>query len=183
MELKEKYQNGKIPKRALKEVDSGHLMEKNASDSYRRMKKDALKDGIELVLPYETSGYRPCGEKGDYIQRNCNTGFTQWCAWEKYKANVGNLAANPTTSKGCKSNHGWGIAIDVKGSDVKKWLRDNGEKYGWWWGEAPSEDWQFTYDFKKDTFLNENKNTLLYIILGLSVVGFSLTLYLATRKR
>ena len=102
---------------------------------------------------------------------------------EKYKANVGNLAANPTTSKGCKSNHGWGIAIDVKGSDVKKWLRDNGEKYGWWWGEAPSEDWHFTYDFKKDTFLNENKNTLLYIILGLAVVGFSLTLYLATRKR
>ena len=25
------------------------------------------------------------------------------------------------------------------------WIRKNGEKYGWYWGEATSENWHFTF--------------------------------------
>ena len=155
------------------------------------MKKDASNEGVDIILPYKTSGYRPCGEKGDYYERGCSDGFSQWCAWEKYKAGVGNLASNPTRSKGCSSNHGWGIAIDIKGSDAKSWVRNNGEKYGWWWGEAPSEDWHFTYDYKRDIFLEENRkankkskgNWLLYTFIGISVIGFGVAFYFLTSPK
>jgi len=78
------------------------------------------------------------------------------------------------------------MAIDIKTANAKKWVRTNGVKYGWWWGEVPSEDWHFTYDLKKDTFLNKNdipnqSNTnttkqkskfnsyLPYILIGISI--------------
>ena len=190
MILKSKYKNNKIPSKGLKKVDSGHLLEENASDSYVSMKKDAKKDGVIIDLAGDSSAYRLCGNKGDYVQGLSNGKFTQWYAWELYKAGKGNLAANPTTYKGCKSNHGWGLAIDVKGASAKKWVRENGVKYGWWWGEAPSEDWHFTYDEKKDTFLKSKKdnkkrnlNILLYTFLGLSVVGLSVAFFLVTRPK
>jgi hypothetical protein len=146
-------ENGQLPDSVLKRIDTGQKLYIPAADSFMRMRKDAIKDGVYIKLVGQFSGYRPCGEQGDYLQRRCSTGFTQWCAWEKYKSGVGNLAANPTTSKGCTSNHGFGIAIDVENSDGKRWIRKNGEKYGWWWGEAPSEDWHFTYDIKRDKYL------------------------------
>jgi hypothetical protein len=188
-DFKEKYTNGKIPLKVLKPIDTGQSLERNASNSYMRMKNDAKKDGVNIDLSGMYSAYRPCGEKGDYNERKCRDGFTQWCAWEKYKRGVGNPASNPTTSKGCKSNHGWGIAIDVKGSSAKKWIRQNGEKYGWWWGEAITEDWHFTYDYKRDKYLKENQKQdkktpiVLYVFLGLVVVGFGYTLYALTRPK
>lgn len=149
-------QNGELDDSVLKKIDTGQKLFIPAADSFMRMKKDAKKDGVNIQLVGEYSGYRPCGEQGDYLQRGCNTGFTQWCAWEKYKSGVGNLAANPTKGTGCTSNHGYGIAIDVKNRDAKVWIRKNGVKYGWWWGEAPTEDWHFTYDIKRDTFLDDS---------------------------
>jgi hypothetical protein len=149
-------ENGKLPESVLRKIDTGQKLYIPASVSFMRMKNDAKKDGVNIRLVGAFSGYRPCGQKGDFIERRCDTGFTQWCAWEKYKAGVGNLASNPTTNIGCTSNHGWGIAIDVANNDAKAWIRKNGVKYGWWWGEAPSEDWHFTYDIKRDTFLDKN---------------------------
>lgn len=181
MSLKEKYQNGKIPKKALKPIDSGHLLEENARDSYMRMKAEAKKDNVDIVLPYKTSAYRPCGEKGDYTQGLSKGLFTQWYAWEKYKAGQGNLASNPTTSKGCSSNHGWGIAIDVKGKKAQDWIKENGEKFGWWWSGGTFrqiEDWHFDYDIKRDT-LHKKKGSkiFLYASLGLVAVGLGVGLY------
>jgi hypothetical protein len=192
--------NGKLQSNVLKKIDTGQGLFIPASESYMRMKKDAKKDNVDIQLVGKFSGYRPCGQKGDYNEGLSKGEFTQWYAWELYKAGKGNLASNPTTSKGCTSNHGLGLAIDVKGSSAKSWIRKNGEKYGWWWGEAPTEDWHFTYDINRDTFLDEkylkkvtkkltkksNSTTLKalgFSIIFLSVVGFAYTFYRLTRKK
>ena len=189
-------ENGKLPDYVLKSIDTGQKLYVPAAVSYMRMKRDAQKEGVTIKLSGNYSAYRPCGEKGDYTQRNCSTGFTQHCAWEKYKAGVGNLAANPNDENGCSSNHGYGMAIDVSGSAAKKWVRKNGERYGWWWGEAQGEDWHFTYDIKRDKFLDKNdipkspsdkkkvwKEALLYGTLAVAVVGFAYSLYRYTRPK
>jgi hypothetical protein len=76
-------------------------------------------------------------------------------------------------------------------------VRKNGEKYGWWWGEAPSEDWHFTYVKKKDTFLKESDDidesgetssgkifkAIGFATIFLSVVGFAYGLYYFSRKK
>lgn len=150
-------ENGRLSDSVLKPIDTGQKLYIPASISFMRMKNDALKDGVNIKLVGEFSGYRPCGLKGDYNQRGCDTGFTQWCAWEKYRAGVGNLAAQPSSDGGCNSNHGFGIAIDVANNDAKVWIRNKGLKYGWWWGEAPTENWHFTYDLNRDTYLDKSK--------------------------
>lgn len=194
-ELKDKYNNGEIPQSSLVKLDTGQSLEKSAAQSFVRMKSDAAKQNIDIQLVGKFSGYRPCGQKGDYNQGLSNGQFTQWYAWEKYKAGKGNLAANPTTSKGCKSNHGWGRAIDVKGSKAKKWIKDNGVPYGWVWytkdggeGEKAKEDWHFTYVNDKDTFekkgvSSKKKGGLAYVFLGVAFVGLAYGFYFATRTK
>jgi hypothetical protein len=179
-------ENGKLDNSVLEKIDTGLKLYKPAAIAFMRMKNDAKKEGVNIDLVGEYSAYRPCGEKGDYTTKKCSTGFTQWCAWEKYKAGIGNLASNPTDTNGCSSNHGFGLAVDIKSSNAKKWVKTNGVKYGWWWGEAPTEDWHFTYDLKRDTFLDKKdipnskedgktptKNSFTtyipYILVGLSI--------------
>jgi len=116
-----------------------------AAIQFNKMVVDAKKQGFNITL---TDAYRVCGQPGDYAKGK----WTQWAAWE-IKIKGGNDAASPVPNnkktwneKGggyCTSNHGFGNAIDV--SDGKAWIRMNGEKYGWYWGEAPSENWHFTF--------------------------------------
>jgi hypothetical protein len=158
----------KVVKKLIKEIDNGDLpdetlnviddesskprLQKAAAEAYMKMKEAAKNDKVIIKLTGSNSGYRSCGEPGDHLGGGkCKNGiFTQWCAWEMYKSGVGNKAADPT--KGCKSNHGWGNAIDVSGTDAKKWVRENGKKYGWLWytkdggeGERIGEDWHFIF--------------------------------------
>lgn len=183
-------ENGELTDNVLKKIDTGQKLYAPAAVSYMRMKNDAKKDGVVIQLIGDYSGYRPCGEKGDFKQRNCNTGFTQWCAYEKYLSGIGNLAATPN-SEGCTSNHGFGIAIDVKNNDAKNWIRKNGLKYGWWWGEAPSEDWHFTYDINRDSLLsrrdipaNKSKNIkLILFIIGLFIVLAIIGYFIYTKRK
>lgn len=192
--LKDKFNNGRIPRSAMESIDSGQSLEKNASNSYMRMKLEAKKSGVEIKLVGKNSAYRECGKKGDYTQGLSNGKFTQWYAWELFKAGKGNLASNPTTSKGCSSNHGWGIAIDVSGKKAQDWIKENGVNYGWLWytkdggeGQRINENWHFSYKKEKDKFISKNrrKNTLLvgYVILGISVVGLAFGFYYATRSK
>lgn len=202
MSIKSTYKNGFIPADKLKPIDTGQLLQKNARDSYMRMKSDAKKDGVIIDLTGKNSAYRPCGNKGDYTQRSCSMGFTQWCAWEKYKAGKGNLASNPTTSKGCKSTHGWGLAIDVnRNKGARDWIKKNGEKYGWWWAGgtfSQIEDWHFEYDENRDTFLKKSNvfskedikkikgqgyKVAGFSIMFITVVGFAYSLYYFSRKK
>ena len=187
-EIKSKYKNGKIPKSAMKSIGNNHFLVEDAADSYLQMKEDAQKDGINIILPYATSSYRPCGEQGDYTLRGCSSGFTQWCAWEKYKGGVGNLAANPTSGN-CSSSHGWGLAIDIKPTSAQNWVKKNGDKYGWWWSGgtfSQIEDWHFDYDRNRDTMRKtrkgkKNKKFLPYIIGGITLLGISATIYFVVK--
>jgi len=186
MVKKEKIgENGKISAHKLKKVGDDEQLYRPAAKSYLHMQTEAKKEGVKIQL---NDGYRICGKKGDYLTRNCSSGFTQWCAWEKYKAGVGNLAANPTTSKGCTSMHGYGLAIDVKGTSAQNWIKKHGEKYGWYWtGGAFSqiENWHFDYFQDKDTIRKKGKikSIIGYSVLFISVIGFAYSLHYFTRKK
>jgi uncharacterized membrane-anchored protein YitT (DUF2179 family) len=178
-------ENGQLPLHKLKKVEPKEKLYRVAANSYIRMRKEAKKQGVNLEL---NDAYRICGRKGDYSERNCSMGFTQWCAWEKYQAGVGNLASDPTTSEGCKSNHGYGLAIDVKNtSGARDWIRENGEKYGWWWSGgtfSQIEDWHFDYDKERDIIRKKKiKSNLIYASIFVVFLGVGVGLFYATRKK
>ena len=132
-------------------------LSKAAAIQFNKMVVDAKKEGIDITM---TDAYRPCGKPGDYVKyKNGEIGFTQWAAWDHRKGRNGapgggavaappnpSLAADwfATDSNYCTSNHGFGNAIDVP-RPGQKWIRKNSEKYGWYWGEAQSEPWHFTF--------------------------------------
>ena len=110
-------------------------MYKDAAAAFNKMYDAAKADGVTI---YVTSGYR------NYAQ--------QVAAYKRYGPT---LAATPGGS-----NHGLGKAIDVwpAGSDLnckdsangyghgaKKWINLNGDRFGWYWGDAPNESWHFVY--------------------------------------
>lgn len=70
------------------------------------------------------------------------------------------------TATGGTSNHGWGKAIDLSAAageastvrrngrrydpckdsiGQKAWVALNGDRFGWYWGDAPGESWHFVY--------------------------------------
>ena len=119
-----------------------------AADKYEEMKAAAAEDGIEFEL---WDAYRECGHPDDYD----NGKWSQWYAWIKKTHHRGPNAARPSPDTKeewieegggkCTSNHGLGKAIDLHKRDAQKWVTKYGCKYNWWWGEAPSESWHFTY--------------------------------------
>tara|TARA_Y100000114_G_scaffold156344_1_gene183224 strand:- start:10198 stop:10782 length:585 start_codon:yes stop_codon:yes gene_type:complete len=182
-EVIDKGNNGEFGRLQLRSVGDGEKLYKVAADSYLRMKRAAKKDGVNIKL---NDGYRRCGEKGDYNENKSKGEFTQWYAWELYQAGKGNLASDPRG--GCKSNHGWGLAIDVNGYENQEWIKKNGEKYGWYWTGgtfSQVENWHFDYFKDKDT-MRKRSNVFEFILYGsmfLAVVGFAVGLSLATRKK
>ena len=125
------YKNSELPEDVLLTVFGVKLF-KAAAESLLRIEKAALQEGLDFFI---TSGYREGGQPGDglkYLKKEIN--FTQWAAWELWNNgisgsildpntnktyNVGppkwNLASNPTL--GFKSNHGFGIAVDIYGKN------------------------------------------------------------------
>jgi len=141
--------NGKLPESMLVYVNnpdgskSVAKLNVQAAKDFNRMVADAMEDGVKIKLLGPNSGYRNLGSNdGDWRKVCKEQGFTQWCAWKKYKAGVGNLAAVPG-----QSNHGWGSAVDVanceSGSKVHKWLVANSKKYGFY--PLASESWHWDH--------------------------------------
>lgn len=144
--------NGRLELSELTQVmdDVGgqkEYLSKAAAIQFNKMVADAKSEGVNIRL---NDAYRICGNPGDYEKGL----WTQWSAWEEYKFHRGNLATAPEPSTKekwnegggyCRSNHGFGNAIDVFKGEGRKWVRKNSEKYGWYHGEAPSEDWHFTF--------------------------------------
>lgn len=120
---------------------------KNAAEAFNRMYDAALKDGVRI---YVSSGYRTAARQ----------------------ATIRSSERGGAAKKG-ESNHGWGKAIDVWPADfspqrsylkavatnnfsglaftkadyeqAKQWINLNGDKFGWYWGDAWHESWHFTY--------------------------------------
>jgi hypothetical protein len=78
-------------------------------------------------------------------------GYRDLATQKVLKATKGGIAATPG-----KSNHGWGLAIDMCAPETTgaawKWMKDNGATYGWanpnWalrGGSGPTEAWHWEY--------------------------------------
>jgi len=96
---------------------------------------DAMPEDVKQDLKISDS-YRP-------LKIQCN--IFDWEHFEKTnkrrkKGTSGVAVASPGSS-----NHGWGRALDLSSKKAQDWIRDNGYKYGWCWGEVKSEPWHFTY--------------------------------------
>ena len=139
------YSNGQIP-----DSDLGSLVTATGGSSVARLNKEAAKDfnamvkaaydesKLQIALSGPNSGYRPLGSK----EEGCTKSFTQWCAWQKYKAGTGNLAAKPGNS-----NHGLGAAVDVanckKGGPIHTWLTKNAKRFNFY--PLASEPWHWDH--------------------------------------
>jgi LAS superfamily LD-carboxypeptidase LdcB len=87
--------NGKLSSSELSAIPSGRLR-KDAADAWNAMHAEIKKKtGIDI---------RPSGARSSY-----RTYSEQQYFWNLYQSGKGNLAASPGTS-----NHGWGLAVDVK---------------------------------------------------------------------
>lgn len=163
--------NGQLPDELLKSVKGKEKLYIPAADSFLKMMQKASEEGITYRL---ADTYRLCGEPGDgekYLRGEIE--FTQWAAWDLYQAklkdpinpkyNKFNLASDPTN--GCKSNHGYGLSIDIYTTDktstkdlnnqdlTQAWITKNGSIYGWvWTGKnfSKPEPWHFDYFYELD---------------------------------
>jgi hypothetical protein len=119
----------------LKSVGVGsHKLQKDAADGFIKMYADMpadIKSSVKL-----SDSYRP-------LKVQCNIfDFDHYESTGKRRKK--GTSGTPVATPG-GSNHGWGRAIDISPSNVQKWIKDNGTKYGWCWGEVKSESWHFTF--------------------------------------
>lgn len=126
------HANGRIPLSQLTKVGDYHFRT-DAAIALIAM-RSAYQNALGRVLELN-AGYR------DYAG--------QQAMWRRYQ-NGGNLAARPGTS-----NHGWAVAVDLGGEVARgpgttghQWLRNNAERYGWWWAGrtfSQVEPWHWEY--------------------------------------
>lgn len=115
------YSNGQIPFDAMTKIEGGtHFMRPDAGRAYKAMQRAAKKAGINFAV---TDSYRSYDAQVDLKKRKPS------------------LAATPG-----KSNHGWGLALDININDAKvyNWLAKNAKKYGF---DQPMsyEPWHWEY--------------------------------------
>jgi hypothetical protein len=125
--------NGKLTNSELTDIGNGKKLAPSAARDFLKMKAAAKADGVDIIVG---GAYRDLATQHAIFDwpRYRRTG-------EKKKINTANVAAAyPGTS-----NHGIGKAIDVDNTAARKWIKANGEPFGWYWGEAPGEPWHFTY--------------------------------------
>lgn len=129
------YSNGMIPAAAMTEISfaPGQMVRADAA-----FMLELLNDDFKAVFGYDiamTDSYR------------------SYSSQVVTKANKGYLAATPG-----RSNHGWGLALDLRGNVAKwgtperNWLVRNGAKYGWispsWAqpGQGKEEPWHWEFE-------------------------------------
>jgi len=153
-------QNGKIPNRLLAKIKAtlgpnsseSKILYAEAADSFNRMYDAALKDGIKI---YVTSGYRDYNHQASlYSKRTRRGGVAKpggsnhgwgkaidiWPAgFANQEAYINGLAKNDFSALNklgfTKSQY----------ESAKKWVNMNGDRFGWYWGDAWNEDWHFVY--------------------------------------
>lgn len=119
----------------LKSIGIGDLkLSPEAADAFNQMVDDMPSDVRDILKV--SDAYRDA-------KTQCNIfDFTHYERTKKRrkKGTSGTAVALPGTS-----NHGWGRAIDLSPKKAQRWIKDNGSKYGWCWGEVKSEPWHFTF--------------------------------------
>lgn len=123
------HANGRIPAEEMVEIGGGHRLESNAAKDWQRLVAAAAKDGIDISI---TDSYRSYDAQVDVRRRK------------------GHLVATATPGT---SNHGWGRALDINVNDreVLRWLRANGQRFGFVnpeWARKPGksyEPWHWEY--------------------------------------
>jgi LAS superfamily LD-carboxypeptidase LdcB len=129
-------------------------MHYQAAPNYIAMRNAAKKDGIIISYsncyrPYQNQidnwfgNSRPLGERERFVAKPNFSGGKKYGTREEVIATT--------------SNHGFGKAIDVSyyvsrgvgtqtdEDNAQKWINMNGDRFGWYWGDAPDEDWHFVY--------------------------------------
>ena len=129
------YANGRIPDSYLSSIPGGRLRH-DAAAAWNAMVVEARHRGF--AVPY------PAGSVSSYRPYSAQVYF-----WNLYQSGRGNPAARPGTS-----NHGWGVAVDVK-SDGWRTMQILGSKYGfthiegaqvheaWHWSNAAGPNAKF----------------------------------------
>jgi hypothetical protein len=126
--------NGRLPDSALAPIAGGRLR-KDAAASWNAMNDEARRRyGVTLLPLGDASSYRTYGQ--------------QLYLWDHVPhAHDTNWVARPGTS-----NHGWGLAVDLRTRQMR-WIVDQiGAKYGWAkvWSDAPVEWWHIRYSPEHD---------------------------------
>lgn len=122
--------NADLPNRVLAvapgAVGKNNKLHVDCVNAWIQMREAAKKEGLNII-PYS------CYRDYDY----------QLYLWNKYGKNPKRVG------RPGHSNHGWGRAMDIgygaSASKQKKWVTNNGHKWGWFWGDAKGEDWHFVY--------------------------------------
>lgn len=119
------YGNGRIPASALSTVaGTQHALWEPAARSLEALRAAASRDGVTIGI---TDSYRSYESQVDVAAR-------------KGLYSQGGLAAVPGTS-----NHGWGIAVDLKlDAAAQAWMRSNGARFGFV-ENVPREPWHWEY--------------------------------------
>ena len=119
------HENGRIPENALVPIGAGHFLRADAAWSWKQMRRQAKKDGVNLApLPGSGNAYR-------------DIAIQERLAAEKGLYSQGGLAAEPGTSP-----HGWGYAVDADLAS-RAWLAKHGHEYGW--NTIPREPWHWEF--------------------------------------
>jgi hypothetical protein len=147
------YENGKLPSNVLLTVEGEktgetYKMYYTAVSSYIAMKKAAAADGV--IIRYSNC-YRPLSLQIQYWFDNPDPDYVAKPIFRKGAPETReNIIAGG-------SNHGLGKAFDVSdypgrfGLTIQQqmqaqiWIARNGDRFGWYWGDAPKEDWHFVY--------------------------------------
>lgn len=121
--------NGRLSGSELAAIPGGRLR-KDAANSWNRMRKHiGEKTGRWIAPAGSRSSYRLFADQQYF--------------WNLYKSGRGNLAAYPGSS-----NHGWGTAVDLASTQMRRDIDAHGTPFGWAksHSDAPSEWWHLRYD-------------------------------------
>ena len=142
--------NGIIPANLLRKIGpTNGQLHHSAATAWNCLKMAAYFDGISLdhVGAYRTFARQTALFKQRYTLTPQSRLITRTWMGETYYLRDGFA---PSSSPGM-SNHGWGLAIDVKdcSGDRLKWLlAGNAKKFGWWWQVAngpQAEAWHLQF--------------------------------------
>lgn len=131
---------GSIPYSQTTTGANGAVFASCYTPAWNRMVADARAQGVTLT---PNSSWRDTNKQIQLRIQNCG-GNTYYNIWQKPAQQC-----NPATAIPGRSNHEWGLAVDLANSGtrsttVHRWMAANGPKYGFF--NYPPEPWHWSID-------------------------------------